>query len=426
MASVRYLFIAVTLWCVGLDIKLLLYRPLTGRNNVNPLLRDESLEVLRFQARPKINYGEIRERNIQRIKELKKSCEVLGFSNFSDESLYFTGVNRLRAHIDPHLNVLFCRINKCGSTLSLEILKRVFQCDTGCLISTAMNVKQSPQLAWKVMKNAFSFVTVREPYGRIFSSYSNLFYLPKEDWLSRGVKIIRQVRGNASTESLTYGHDLTFVELVKYIVHNYESGTYIDPHVRPMHHSSCNPCAYNFNYLAKLETLSSDLEYMLHEWRERHYIDDYPENLVTDVKDWTVWGPIKHFISTVNLTRDSSIPLRKMFERTWTYYQMKGIVSKHIDMPFRNSELWFVDFNIFKRVLSNAMILSEANKNSVQNQRMEAMKQAYATVPMEYMERLSKVVKTDCILFGYDDRPAYLFDRSKSEKSDNFDYFKGL
>lgn len=322
---------------------------------------------------------------------------------------------------------MFCRVNKCGTTLALEIMNRIFKCDTDCLIDTAMTVKSSPQLASKVMRSAFTFVIVREPYGRIFSSYGNLFYLPKEDWLSRSIKIIKQVRKHPTKESLTYGHDLTFVELVKYLVHNFEKGTYIDPHVRPMNHFSCNPCTYPFDYLAKLETLTSDLEYMLHEWETTHVIENYPENIIADVKDWTVWGPIKHFLNTVNLTRNSSIPLYSMFLRTWTYYQMKGIVSKNIDMPFRESELWYVDFNIFQRILRNAIKMSQAEREAVNNQRLEAMKQAYATVPMEYMERLSRVLRDDCILFGYDERPDILFDRSKDKQNgSSFDYFKGL
>jgi hypothetical protein len=373
----------------------------------------------------KVNYRVIEERNLQRLEHLKTSCQRLGYLGDYSNGLLSSVISSIRAHISPNLNVMFCRVNKCGSTLALEVMNRVFNCDTDCLVDMARNVKSTKELARKVFENVFSFLIVREPYGRLFSSYGNLFYLPKEDWLSRAVKIIKQVRKNPTKESLEFGHDMTFFELIRYIVHNYENGTYIDPHVRPMHHASCNPCAYRFSFLAKIETLTSDLEYLLNDWYTKHIIDKYPSSLINDVKEWTTWGPLKHFYTTLNLTVNSSIPVQTMYTRTWTYYQMKGLVSKKIDIPFRQSELWYVDFNIFRRVLRNAIQLSQADKKGVENQRREAMLQAYSTVPMEYMERLVHVLRDDCILFGYDERPASLFDRSKQDHVD-FDYFKGI
>ncbi|XP_045188613.2 uncharacterized protein LOC123546422 [Mercenaria mercenaria] len=418
--EVRYLYFAITLWCIGLDFKLLIYKPHLEQNSRQSMVVNRIIEI-----KSKVNFEAIEERNTQRIQTLRTSCKALGYLGDYSSGISTSVISGIRAHISPALDVLFCRVNKCGSTLALEVMRRVFDCDTDCLVDIAMNVKSSRELARKVFEKAFSFMIAREPYGRLFSSYGNLFYLPKEDWISRAVKIIKQVRKHPSEESLQFGHDLTFFELIKYIVHNYENDSYIDPHVRPMHHASCNPCSYRFDFLAKIETLSSDLEYLLHDWHSKHVINEYPSNIIADVKDWTTWGPLKHFYSTINLTVNSSIPLNKMYLRTWTYYQMKGLVSKQIDMPFRDSELWYIDFNIYRRILTNAMKLSESDRKNVENQRLEAMKQAYSTVPMEYMERLVNVVKDDCLLFGYEERPAFLFDRSTEDKTD-FDYFKAL
>ena len=66
------------------------------------------------------------------------------------------------------------------------------------------------------------------------------------------------------------------------------------------------------------------------------------------------------------------------------------------------------------------------NKTLVKMQRGEALLQAYRSVPKEDLERLSKFVKKDCILFGYDERPRDLFDLSTLPHQDTFNYFDAI
>ena len=66
------------------------------------------------------------------------------------------------------------------------------------------------------------------------------------------------------------------------------------------------------------------------------------------------------------------------------------------------------------------------NKTLVKMQRGEALLQAYRSVPKEDLERLSKFVKKDCILFGYDERPREIFDLSTLPRQDTFNYFDAI
>lgn len=359
--------------------------------------------------------------NAERLKNVDRACRELGYRETANST-------SIRAHITTDLNVLYCRVNKCGSTMCLEVLRRLFDCDTDCLLKTAEQVKQNPSTAREIMEQAYSFLVVREPFGRLLSTYANIFYFPKQDWSYRSTGIIKLVRENPSAMSLQYGYDLTFAELVKYTVDGYEQGQAIDEHVRPMSHRSCNPCMFQFNYIAKLETLKSDFEYLMSLWKAQGLIDDYGDDLLADLREWTIFGPVKRLYWTIPKLKGANITLYDLFLRAWSYYQLTGQISKHIDLPYEPDDVETLKQEDFIEALSDAVNKSkEESGESLRQQRMEALKQAYSKVPTEYLEKLAKVYREDCELFGYDPKPSFLFQDDLSHYSrDGFDYFKGI
>ncbi|XP_060606440.1 uncharacterized protein LOC132758760 [Ruditapes philippinarum] len=354
-----------------------------------------------------------------RLDTLNKACRTLGFS----EDVNSTDI---RAHMSPNLKLLYCRVNKCASTMTLELLKQLYSCDTECLIKHAERVRLKTN-ARQVMDDAFSFMVVREPYGRLFSTYCNIFYFPKEDWLYRGTKLIKLTRLNISNDSLVYGHDLTFSELVKYTVDTFEIGNRMDEHVRPMHHKSCNPCVFKFDFIAHLETIQNDFDFIFSKQHEEEYVGMYQKNTVISLKNWTTLGPIKHLFRTIPLLKGSTISLYNVYLRAWCYYQITGHVLNAMNFPYYESDLIEIRKEDFIRELNKAMKISAIHKDRLKLQRAEAMIQAYSTISDEYMERLSNVVLGDCLLFGYENKPAHLFDTTNClQKKSDFNYFKGL
>ncbi|XP_060606357.1 uncharacterized protein LOC132758685 [Ruditapes philippinarum] len=357
--------------------------------------------------------------NTKRLDSLYKACGKLGYS----EDVNATNI---RAHMSPNLKLLYCRVNKCASTMTLELLKQLFSCDTECLIKNAERVRLHKN-ARQVMDDAFSFMIVREPYGRLFSTYCNIFYFPKEDWLYRGTQLIKLTRLNISNDSLIYGYDLTFSELVKYTVDTFEIGNRLDEHVRPMHHKSCNPCVFKFNYIAHLETLQNDFDIIFSNLYKEELVGMYQNDTVLSLKNWTTLGPIKHLFRTIPLLKGSNISLYNVYLRAWCYYQITGHVLNAINFPFYERDLFEIKKEDFITELTKAMKLSAIHKDRLKLQRAEAMAQAYSTISDEYMERLSNVVLGDCLLFGYENKPAHLFDKTSClQKKTEFDYFKGL
>ncbi|XP_060573576.1 carbohydrate sulfotransferase 11-like [Ruditapes philippinarum] len=356
--------------------------------------------------------------NTNWLDTLYKACRQLGYS----EDVNSTNI---RAHMSPNLKLLYCRVNKCASTMTLELLKQLFSCDTECLIKNAERVRLNTN-ARQLMDDAFSFMVVREPYGRLFSTYCNIFYFPKEDWLYRGIKLIKLTRLNISYDSLTYGHDLSFSELVKYTVDTYENNDRLDEHVRPMHHKSCNPCVFKFDYIAHLETLQNDFDFIFNNLQEET-VGMYQKDILISLKQWTTLGPIKHLFRTIPLLKDSNISLYDVYLRAWCYYQITGHVLKTINFPYNETNLNDIKKEDFLSELTKAMNVSAVYKDKLKLQRAEAMLQAYSTISDDYMERLSNVVLGDCLLFGYENKPAHLFDKTSClQKKSKFDYFKGL
>ena len=355
----------------------------------------------------------------QRLHTLGRACRQLGYEEDKKST-------NIRAHISPNHELLYCRVNKCASTMTLELLKRMFNCNTECLLKVAERVRLNVN-AKEIMDNAFSFMIVREPYGRLFSTYCNIFYFPKEDWLYRGSKIIKLTRSNMSYDSMTYGHDLTFAELVKYTVDAYEAGSRLDEHVRPMHHKSCNPCVFKFDFIAHLETLQTDFDFIFDKIHNIDVAENYPRETIATLKNWTIFGPINHLFRTIPLLKGSNISLYNVYLRAWCYYQITGHILNSIKFPYNVTDAFYITKEAFLEKIKKAMEVSANQKTELKLQRIEALRQAYSTISIEYMERLSKVVRGDCLLFGYEEKPSYLFDKNKcKDNCSNFNYFKGI
>ena len=263
----------------------------------------------------------------------------------------------------------------------------------------------------RFIKNVSSFIFVRDPYARLFSGYVNKIYCPNEYyWRSMGTKIAKATRRIPSEMSLKYGHDIKFSEFIKFIVRFTEKGYKLDMHFAPMS-SKCNPCRMPYDFIGKLESFHRDAEYLMRDWRHKFNdfnisFNDFEKESALDTADLH----IKLMFKTWNFIEDTGYPLYYMALRVWSDLQIRGYLSKTISFPFHPSEAVYITKGSFMVAIRDALN-KPVNSLRVKEQREEALIQAYRTVPLNYMERLRKILLKDCLLFGYDDRPAKLFDR---------------
>ncbi|XP_060555701.1 carbohydrate sulfotransferase 11-like [Ruditapes philippinarum] len=371
------------------------------------------------------NFEEIQARNTERMKFVKQQC-YSSVQNLNENERYMHGnlsKDILRLLTTPNQSILYCRVSKAGSTYTLITLNQTFDCDYNCLVNSSQRIWVLPYEKKKIeIRNVYKFLFVREPYGRLFSTYSNKFYFPKGNWHPIGTTIARTFRENPSNDSLKFGHDVKFSEFIRFVVEEFEVGHKMDVHIRPMA-ATCDPCRYDFDFIGKLETMSSDFAYLKNEWKNRNIIKKSREDLGIKTNLFSAMNRLKF---TLHRIKGSHIEIFNLYQRAWRYYQITAVISKHIGMPF--SKNMTIKLREFKQKLEKAKQMSDVyNTTAVKAQRHEAMVQAYSTVPLKDLERLKTFVREDCLLFGYDESPAWLFDRTLSTNATNtFNYFIGL
>lgn len=343
---------------------------------------------------------------------IREGCQSLG-RNLTNS---FTSKGYL---VDPKYNLLYCPIPKCGSTF--------LSFSTGAL----MGPRKRNMLALKaeelkrLKRHEISLLVIREPFSRLLSAYENKLYQPNLSYwkaVSRSISFIYRYSNRQRYKY--YGFNVTFVEFIKYILKVNDDGVILDEHFRPMH-ELCNPCIHNFTYIVRLETFKDDFSFVVNKLKQIYKdIDIKPDSLVGNFSSKNVAPHVRHLYATRTKLDQINFPFSKLMLRVWRSFQIRGFMSKHIEFPYTDDIANDVTEETFSQAIQDA-IFASVNKTALKEQRTEALIQAYRDVPMSYMERLSEFVKEDCVLFGYDNRPKILFDRSLPATAD-FQYFAGL
>ncbi|XP_053380880.1 uncharacterized protein LOC123550094 isoform X2 [Mercenaria mercenaria] len=358
---------------------------------------------------------------VERPQVVQEICRKLNiFNNLNDL--------QLRGKFLMNRSLYYCDIPKCGSAFMEQFLSGTFQCDGLCdEMSITSNELRSRTI--RVMGNAYSFMFVREPYARLFSAYENKLFLPNEHWKIIGTDVINTIRPHASRVSKMLGHDVTFLELVKYVLNLYERRVRLNDHLSPMY-MHCDTCEFRFNFIGKLETMSSDLVDLVEDWKTKGIVPtsknmSAAEEIEAKMLYKRSFGPYRHMFTT--LKRYGEMLSRyNFFQRAWSSYQIRGLILKKYNMPFAEYEVAKVSYAQFGAEIKKALDASMGHKDELKAQREEALVQAYSSVPMDLMLKLKEFMKPDCLLFGYDDMPKLLFNRANVKTSVSYNYFKGL
>ena len=203
------------------------------------------------------------------------------------------------------------------------------------------------------MKDAISFMFVREPYGRIFSAYNNkVLNANIEFWRKIGREVIVKVRYNPSSDSLRYGHDVTFPEMVRFLLLMFETGGEINPHFSPMN-TKCRPCHTRIDYVGKMESFADDAHFIIGKMRSK-YRNVSPLSNV-DEANTSTRGRVRRLYKTLSETQHLVYPKYKLFLRTWRDLQIRGFLSKHIDMPLTKKQTINITQNKFLNLIQKAL-----------------------------------------------------------------------
>ena len=216
--------------------------------------------------------------------------------------------------------------------------------------------------------------------------------------------------------------------MIKYLVLKHKAGEKVDRHFSPMQ-QRCDPCQMNYDYIGKMETFADDAHCILNVLnaeddnnnKRSPLVELSSESVVAVVESSTML-----LFHNIEKTKGINCSSFKLFLRTWRKFQIRGLLSKTINMPLTETQVSKINRLEFISLMTTTL-QQPMNQTEVKSQRKEALVQAYRTVPKADLEELRKFVEQDCLLFGYDSRPSWLFDNLHTLDVDtSFNYFDAI
>jgi len=249
---------------------------------------------------------------------------------------------------------------------------------------------------------------VRDPFRRALSGYTdNFFQANTLYWRILGTHIINITRSDPLKKSLQCGHDVTFPEYVKYLIHSEKTNTFRNRHFFPMH-KHCAPCVVQYDVIGKLETMRNDTDYIYDVLNIRHNMT------LRRFQSETDHYRVDFLINQMYSMKKRIVPCMPFYEamlRLWKSFQIRGFLAKNVSISLKREKADRMEKNEFKKIVSQAYTES-GNKQNRRGNQQDAFREAFGMVPIEDLEQLSAVFKTDCELFEYNCRPPEIFDRS--------------
>lgn len=249
------------------------------------------------------------------------------------------------------------------------------------------------------MDNSFMFA--RDPYSRVWSAYLDKLFLP-DFWTYIGINIVRAVRKNPNELSLKCGHDVTFQELMRYLVQH----PGFEWHFKPIN-LICDPCRTKFKFIGKLESFVKDAKFIINETGMAPHVG-------IDIFNHTVDNEITMLSETyLNLKKKESVCNNRTLicERLWQVLQINGYIGFEITFPSHLSKI--IDPNILVKEFIATAIKTHINGKSSHDiwkkQRRESLINAYRAIPEEIINTVFEVYKKDFEIFDYEKRPADIF-----------------
>ena len=152
--------------------------------------------------------------------------------------------------------LIYCYIPKsASSTITKLILKLEGKNTTGSShrkVVTMEQIKNKDRIQY-MLENYYKFLVVREPLQRLVSGFvnkwvmRNWYYNPKRD------KIVKQYRGLSGSLFESFARNI--------IDHGFNN---LDHHWTA-YSTLCKPCAINYDFIGKMETLCRDLKYVMNQ-----------------------------------------------------------------------------------------------------------------------------------------------------------------
>ncbi|KAL8609997.1 hypothetical protein ACOMHN_029490 [Nucella lapillus] len=239
------------------------------------------------------------------------------------------------------------------------------------------------------------FTFVREPYARLWSAYVDKLLTPNEIfWRIIGKFIVKNFRTGASNTSRACGHDVTFPEFIKYVIHAQKTGQHRNDHFIPIH-DHCDLCRVPYRYIGHLETLAQDMPYITTAIQSPvPYSRTYDTDTIRQNANMV-------FLKSHKRRVQQCMDLDEASRRLWRKYQIRGLISKRYPFPFAPHRAVKITGEQFIAAALKAYHCCQhcADRKA---QRTESLREAFAHISIDDRLQLQQTLFLDFQMFGFD------------------------
>ncbi|XP_060069602.1 carbohydrate sulfotransferase 9-like [Ylistrum balloti] len=362
----------------------------------------------------------------QRHAHLMKACDDDDVKYRGTYQVPYTVMERMQ--VSRKHRLLYCGLEKAASSF----MKRIFMVLNGAPkkspydIPTALAGFGVPNLSdYKpaevpdILKNSTVLLIGRDPYTRLLSAYIDKMFSPNAMFAEKiGKYAISLTRENVTEQSRRCGFDLTFKEFIKYFIQSQEDGLHRDNHFAPAY-QMCLPCTYNYNFIAKTDTLLNDSVFLLTQVGEKQLAENLQVNFTTRNRQ----DKIRDQPNLLFMFRKKYQGCLSFFDaqrKVWKKLQATGVIDKKSKYPVTREESENITRTSFERLL-HAAVGDVTDVTVARRQREEAAVEAYSSLEGEDLEKLNKIFAPDCKIFKFNCRPQKFFETDPNIKSWYFD-----
>ncbi|KAL8570802.1 hypothetical protein ACOMHN_006952 [Nucella lapillus] len=362
----------------------------------------------------RLTHTEVSQRFQQRQELLQQACNQYKHSNMFRR---ITPPRRMILESDwpaRNKNVLYCPIQKTGSTTWSHVIHDALKQMT----PQQRHKGKKKQKHWKesAMMNTVRFLFVREPYSRLLSGYVDKLFSPNSlFWKTIGTYVIQNFRSDPSDVSVRCGHDVTFEEYVRYVIHSQKTLIHRNMHFVPSH-DHCDLCNVNYSYIGHLETLQDDMIFLLKTFH-------LPENRSkANFDSWTIIDNSGWVLQRMKTNIRKCMTMHEACLRLWKKWHIRGIISKNEPLPVTAEEAENISRTDFIYRTFKALDRS-GSREKRKLQKTEAMRQAFASLSEDLKLQVQEMLTLDFDMFGFDPKPESVFPSAPVEHDGDYKYF---
>nr|XP_039260304.1 carbohydrate sulfotransferase 9-like isoform X1 [Styela clava] len=208
-----------------------------------------------------------------RFQTLEKSCRKLKLNKIipKDDKGFMKFISKTKLYFSDKYKLLACLIPKVGCTNFKKVLlvaEGLVNASDATELSGDIHDIANLNLHLQTLSDVkeikhrlntyYKVIMVREPLHRMLSAYRNKFENSKNEFFKRMAKKLHEKYSNSSIPTDKSSPLLSFKEFATHV-----SSTDDNNEHWQLFYRLCSPCAVKYDFIAKLETISDDMPFIM-------------------------------------------------------------------------------------------------------------------------------------------------------------------